>query len=102
MIYKGKEYDDNQILEILNNRDNDILTYKEKLDSVQAKITAYENDITTKDKTINELKIKRKVRLIKKKTLMFITLLHLFITLQLLFVNDTIKEWVINCLYFII
>ena len=30
MIYKGKEYDDNQILEILNNRDNDILTYKEK------------------------------------------------------------------------
>ena len=58
MIYKGKEYDDNQILEILNNRDNDILTYKEKLDSVQAKITAYENDITTKDKTINELKIK--------------------------------------------
>ena len=58
MIYKGKEYDDNQILEILNNRDNDILTYKEKFDSVQAKITAYENDITTKDKTINELKIK--------------------------------------------
>ena len=58
MIYKGKEYDDNQILEILNNRDNDILTYKEKLDSVQAKINEYENDITTKDKTINELKIK--------------------------------------------
>ena len=58
MIYKGKGYDDNQILEILNNRDNDILTYKEKLDSVQAKINAYENDITTKDKTINELKIK--------------------------------------------
>ena len=58
MIYKGKEYDDNQILEILNNRDNDISTYKEKLDSVQAKIDAYENDITTKDKTINELKIK--------------------------------------------
>ena len=58
MIYKGKEYDDNQILEILNNRDNDILTYKEKLNSVQAKISAYENDITTKDKTINELKIK--------------------------------------------
>ena len=58
MIYKGKEYDDNQILEILNKRDNDILTYKEKLNSVQAKINAYENDITTKDKTINELKIK--------------------------------------------
>ena len=58
MLYKGKEYDDNQILEILNNRDNDILTYKEKLDSVQAKINAYENDITTKDNIINELKIK--------------------------------------------
>ena len=58
MLYKGKEYDDNQILEILNNRDNDILTYKEKLNSVQAKIAAYENDISTKDKTINELKIK--------------------------------------------
>ena len=58
MIYKGKEYDDNQILEILNKRDNDILTYKEKLDSVQAKINTYENDITTKDNTINELKIK--------------------------------------------
>ena len=50
MIYKGKEYDDNQILEILNNRDNDILTYKEKLDSVQAKISAYE--ISTKKKSI--------------------------------------------------
>ena len=58
MLYKGKEYDDNQILEILNNRDNDILTYKEKLDSVQAKISAYENDINSKDNIINELKIK--------------------------------------------
>ena len=58
MIYKGKEYDENGILEILNNRDNDILTYKEKLDSVQAKINAFENDITTKDNIINELKIK--------------------------------------------
>ena len=58
MLYKGKEYDENGILEILNNRDNDILTYKEKLDSVQAKINAYENDISTKDNIINELKIK--------------------------------------------
>ena len=58
MIYKGKEYDDNQILEILNNRDNDIMTYKEKLNGAEAKINAYENDITTKDNTINELKIK--------------------------------------------
>ena len=58
MLYKGKEHDENGILELLNNKDNDILTYKEKLDSVQAKIAAYENDISTKDKTINELKIK--------------------------------------------
>ena len=58
MIYKGKEYDDNQILEILNNRDNDILTYKEKLDGAETKIKNFENDISTKDKTINELKIK--------------------------------------------
>ena len=58
MKYKGKEYDENGILELLTNKDNDILTYKEKLDSVQAKINAYENDIFTKDNTINELKIK--------------------------------------------
>ena len=39
-----------------------------------------------------------------KKTRMFITLLHLFITLHLLFVNDTIKEWgliVYTLLYYI-
>ena len=58
MLYKGKEYDENGILELLNNKDNDILTYKEKLDSVQAKINAYESDISTKDNIINELKIK--------------------------------------------
>ena len=58
MLYKGKEYDDNQILEILNNRDNDIMTYKEKLDGAEAKIKTFENDITKKDNTINELKIK--------------------------------------------
>ena len=58
MLYKGKEYDDNQILEILNNRDNDIMTYKEKLDGAEAKIKTFENEITTKDNTINELKIK--------------------------------------------
>ena len=58
MIYKGKEYDDNQILEILNNKDNDILTYKEKLDGAETKIKSFENDISTKDNIINELKIK--------------------------------------------
>ena len=58
MLYKGKEYSDNEILEILNNKDNDILTYKEKLDGAEAKIKTFENDISTKDTTINELKIK--------------------------------------------
>lgn len=58
MLYKGKEYSDNEILEILNNKDNDILTYKEKLDGAEAKIKTFENDISTKDNAINELKIK--------------------------------------------
>ena len=58
MIYKGKEYDENGILELLNNKDKDILTYKEKLEGAETKIKSYENDITTKDNTINELKIK--------------------------------------------
>lgn len=58
MLYKGKEYSDNEILEILNNKDNDILTYKEKLDGAEAKIKTFENDIFTKDNAINELKIK--------------------------------------------
>ena len=58
MLYKGKDYDENEILELLNNKDNDILTYKEKLDGAEAKIKTFENDIATKDNTINELKIK--------------------------------------------
>lgn len=58
MLYKGKDYSDNEILEILNNKDNDILSYKEKLDGAEAKIKTFENDISTKDNTINELKIK--------------------------------------------
>ena len=61
MLYKGKEYDENGILELLNNKDNDILTYKEKLDSVQAKINAYESDISTKDNIINELKTRKEL-----------------------------------------
>ena len=58
MLYKGKEYSDNEILEILNNKDNDIMTYKEKLDGAEAKIKTFESDISTKDNAINELKIK--------------------------------------------
>ena len=58
MKYKGKEYDENGILELLTNKDNNILTYKEKLDGAETKIKNIENDIVTKDNTINELKIK--------------------------------------------
>ena len=58
MLYKGKEYDENGILELLNNKDNDILTYKEKLDGAETKIKSFESDISTKDNIINELKIK--------------------------------------------
>lgn len=58
MLYKGKEYNDNEILEILNNRDNDIITYKDKLDGAESKIKTFENDIATKDEMINELKVK--------------------------------------------
>jgi hypothetical protein len=58
VLYKGKEYSDNEILEILNNKDNDILTYKQQLDGAEAKIKTFENDISTKDNAINELKIK--------------------------------------------
>lgn len=58
MLYKGKEYTDNEILEILNNKDNDIMTYKDKLDGAESKIKNFENDIVTKDEMINELKVK--------------------------------------------
>ena len=58
MLYKGKEYDENGILELLNNKDNDILTYKQKLDGAETKIKNIETDIVTKDNIINELKIK--------------------------------------------
>ena len=42
MLYKGKEYDENGILELLNNKDKDILTYKEKLDGAETKIKSFE------------------------------------------------------------
>lgn len=58
MLYKGKEYTDNEILEILNNKDNDIMTYKDKLNGAESKIKNFENDIVTKDEMINELKVK--------------------------------------------
>lgn len=58
MIYKGKEYDDNQILQILNDKDNEIITYKDKIDGAETKIKAFENEIIEKNNTINELKVK--------------------------------------------
>ena len=58
MKYKNKEYSDNEILEILNNMEKQISDGAEKLDTVQAKIKSYEDDILAKDNKINELKIK--------------------------------------------
>ena len=48
MLYKGKEYDDNQILEILNNRDNDI----------EVEIEMYKEEI---EKFTNELKNRKQL-----------------------------------------
>ena len=54
MLYKGKDYSDNEILEILNNKDNDILTYKEKLDGAEAKIKTFENGFSSLTKQSKE------------------------------------------------
>ena len=58
MKYKGKDYDDSQMLELLNSMEQQISDGAEKLDTVQAKIKSYEDDILAKDNKINELKIK--------------------------------------------
>ena len=58
MKYKGKDYNDNEILEILNSYEKDISESKALLDGAQAKIKNYETQISNKDNTISELKIK--------------------------------------------
>ena len=58
MKYKNKEYSDNEILEILNNMEKQISDGTEKLQGAEAKIKNYETQISNKDNTISELKIK--------------------------------------------
>ena len=58
MKYKNKEYSDNEILEILNSYEQQISDSKSKLDGAEAKIKNYETQISNKDNTISELKIK--------------------------------------------
>ena len=58
MKYKGKEYSDNEMLELLNSYEKQISESKALLEGSQAKIKSYEDDILAKDNKINELKIK--------------------------------------------
>ena len=56
--YKNKEYSDNEILEILNSYEKEISESKALLDGAEEKIKSYETQISNKDNTISELKIK--------------------------------------------
>ena len=56
--YKNKEYSDNEILEILNSYEKEIYESKALLDGAEEKIKSYETQISNKDNTISELKIK--------------------------------------------
>ena len=58
MKYKNKEYSDNEILEILNNMEKQISDGTAKLQGAEEKIKSYETQISNKDNTISELKIK--------------------------------------------
>ena len=58
MKYKGKDYDDNQMLELLNSMEQQISDGASKLQGAEEKIKSYEDDILAKDNKINELKIK--------------------------------------------
>ena len=58
MKYKGKDYDDNEILEILNNMEKEISDGTEKLQGAEEKIKSYETEISNKDNIISNLKIK--------------------------------------------
>lgn len=58
MKYKGKDYDDSQILEILNNMEQQISDGVSKLQGAEEKIKSYETEISNKDNIISNLKIK--------------------------------------------
>ena len=56
--YKNKECSDNEMLELLNSYEKQISESKALLDGAEEKIKSYETQISNKDNTISELKIK--------------------------------------------
>ena len=58
MKYKGKDYDDNQILELLNSMEQQISDGASKLQGAEEKIKSYETQITDLNNDISNLKIK--------------------------------------------
>ena len=58
MKYKGKDYDDNQMLELLNSMEQQISDGASKLQGAEEKIKSYETQITDLNNDISNLKIK--------------------------------------------
>lgn len=58
MKYKGKDYDDNQMLELLNSMEQQISDGVSKLQGAEEKIKSYETQITDLNNDISNLKIK--------------------------------------------
>ena len=58
MKYKGKDYDDNQMLELLNSMEQQISDGAAKLQGAEEKIKSYETQITDLNNDISNLKIK--------------------------------------------
>lgn len=58
MKYKGKDYDDNQMLELLNSMEQQISDGVSKLQGAEEKIKSYETQITDLNNNISNLKIK--------------------------------------------
>ena len=58
MKYKGKDYDDSQMLELLNSMEQQISDGVSKLQGAKKKIKSYETQITDLNNDISNLKIK--------------------------------------------
>ena len=58
MKYKGKDYDDNQMLELLNSMEQQISDGASKLQGAEEKIKSYETQITDLNNDVSNLKIK--------------------------------------------
>ena len=58
MKYKGKDYDDSQMLELLNSMEQQISDGASKLQGAEEKIKSYETQITDLNNDISNLKIK--------------------------------------------